>query len=255
MTNSAPRGGLATSKQFGPHTTHILTKGSTMLKHSLIGATLIASAALAAPASAQDWYGSAFLGYSYADDLDYSGTIGAGPQTVETDLDESASFGITIGREFGSIGGNASLRGEIELSYRSNDVTAVDFSGNGAGNEANPGGDISSTFLLANAIVDFDTGSAFTPYVGAGIGVGFIEQNVIYGPTSNVTIRGDDEAFTAQLIAGASYEISETTSLFGDVRYARSYDVTGTRTSPAGVATVSDDLSSTSVNFGVRFKF
>jgi opacity protein-like surface antigen len=226
-----------------------------MLKRTLLGATLIASATVAAPAFAQDWYASGFVGYSYADDLDFSGRIGGNRQTVETDLDENASYGIAIGREIGPLGSSATLRGEIELSYRSNDVDAVDFSGNGAGNEANPAGAISSPFLLANAIVDFDIGSAFTPYLGAGIGVGFIDQDVVYGANNNVTIRGEDEVFTTQLIAGASYDVSESTAIFGDVRYARSYDVNGTRTSPAGVARVSDDLSSTSVNFGVRFKF
>jgi opacity protein-like surface antigen len=230
-------------------------KGPIMLKPSLLGATLLATAALAAPASAQDWYGAGSIGYSFAENPSFTGTIGGSSQSVDLDLDENASFGIAIGREFGSLSDGISLRGEIELSYRTNDVQSVDFSGNGAGAEANPAGDISSTFLLANAIVDFETGGSFTPYLGAGVGVGFIDQNVVYGAGNNVTIRGEDEAFTAQLIAGTSYALNDTTSLFGDVRYARSFDVTGTRTSPGGVASVSEDLSTTSVNFGVRFKF
>ncbi|MBO9477324.1 porin family protein [Shimia sp. R11_0] len=226
------------------------------MKHTLLSATLIASAVLAAPAFAEDWYVQGFLGYSYADDATFAGNIGGNPNTVATDFDEDLNLGISVGRGFGSIGNGASLRGEIELSYRSNDIDAVDFSGNGAGAEANPGGDISSTFLMANAIVDFETNSKFTPYVGGGIGVGFIDQDVVYGANNNVTIRGDDEAFTAQLIAGTSYALNDTTSLFGDVRYARSFDVTGTRTAPNGTtASVSDDISNTSVNFGVRFKF
>ncbi|MBO9473612.1 MULTISPECIES: outer membrane protein [unclassified Shimia] len=224
-----------------------------MFTRSLLGATLLATTTLAAPAFAQDWYVQGFLGYSYADDAEHSGNIGGNTQSVLTDLDEDLSYGVSVGRNITSFGNGLSLRGEVELSYRSNDVNAVDFSGNGAGNEANPGGDISATYLLGNLIVDVETSSKFTPYFGGGLGVGFFDQNISYG--NGVTIRGDDEVFTAQLIAGTSYEINDQVSLFGDVRYTRGFDVTGTRTSPAGTATVSDDLSNTSLNLGVRFTF
>ncbi|MBO9397612.1 porin family protein [Shimia sp. R9_2] len=224
-----------------------------MFTRSLLGAALLASTTLAAPAFANDWYVQGSLGYSLADDANHSGIIGGGTQNVRSDLDDDLAVGISVGRGITSFGNGLSLRGEVELSYRSNDVTAVDFSGNGAGAEANPAGDISATYLLGNLIVDVETSSKFTPYFGAGVGVGFFDQDISYG--NGVTIRGDDEVFTAQLIAGTSYDINEQVALFGDVRYTRGFDVTGTRTSPGGTASVSDDLSNTSVNLGVRFKF
>ncbi|MEM9242039.1 MAG: hypothetical protein AAGB07_18865, partial [Pseudomonadota bacterium] len=61
--------------------------------------------------------------------------------------------------------------------------------------------------------------------------------------------------FAAQLIAGVSYEVGANTSIFGDVRYIQAYDVQGTRVSPGGAALVSDDLSRTALNVGVRFDF
>ncbi len=224
-----------------------------MFTRSLFSAALLATTTLAAPALANDWYVQGFLGYSSPEDANHSGTIGGGTQSVQSDLDSDINYGLSVGRNITSFGNGLSLRGEVELSYRSNDVTSVDFSGNGAGAEANPGGDISATYLLANLIVDVETNTKFTPYFGGGVGVGFFDQDISYG--SGVTIRGDDEVFTAQLIAGTSYEINDQVSLFGDVRYTRGFDVTGTRTSPGGTATVSDDLSNTSVNVGVRFTF
>lgn len=224
-----------------------------MFTRSLLGAALLASTTLAAPAFANDWYVQGFAGYSYADDANHSGNIGGATQSVLTDLDDDLSFGVSVGRGITSFGNGLSLRGEVELSYRSNDVDSVNFTGNGPAAEANPGGDISATYLLGNLIVDVETSSKFTPYFGGGLGVGFFDQNITYG--NGVTIRGDDEVFTAQLIAGTSYELSDQVSLFGDLRYTRGFDVTGTRTSPGGTATVSDDLSNTSINVGLRFSF
>jgi opacity protein-like surface antigen len=208
----------------------------------------------AAPVAAQETYGQIFGGYSNLSDADFSGTIGGSRQNVATDFDGGYNLGVSVGRTLPGWSGNGfSLRGEIELSYSDNDVDSVDFSGNGPGDEANPGGDITSTRLFANLIADFENQSKFTPYAGLGLGVDFVDQDIVYG--NNVTIRGSDEAFAAQLILGASYEISDQVSLFTDARYVRSFSVGATRTSPGGRASVSDDISRVNVNFGVRYRF
>ena len=210
--------------------------------------------AAASPAAAQDYYGSVFGSYSNLQDSTFSGTIGGGPQGVASDFDDGYGLGLSLGTSLPGLSGNGfDLRGEIELSYSNNDVDSVDFSGNGAGAEANTSGDISSTRLFANLIADFETNSRFTPYVGAGIGVDFVDHDIVYG--NGVTISGNDEAFAAQLILGTSYEISDSLSFFTDARYVRSFDVNSTRTSPGGVASVSDDLDRVNVNFGLRFQF
>ena len=225
------------------------------LRNSLLSCTVIFGALSAAPALAQDWYVQGFAGYGFNEDLTFSGIIGGAPNSVFTGLDDGFNVGAAIGYNFSSLSSNGiNLRGEVELSYGESDVDAVNFSGNGPGFEVPASGDISSTFLFANLLLDFDTSSAWSPYVGGGIGAGFIDQNVVYGPAA-VAITGSDEVFAAQLIAGVSYDISEKTSLFGDVRYQRAFDVEGLRTSPGGVSIVSDDLDRTALNLGVRFKF
>lgn len=209
--------------------------------------------AIASPAVAQDWYVQGFAGYTFAEESNFAGLIGGAPQSVFSDFEDGFNIGGSVGLKFAPLGSGIGLRGEVELSYGENDIDALNFSGNGPGFETNVGGDVSATFLLVNGFVDFDTGSKLTPYVGAGIGVGFTDLDLIYGP--GVVITGSDEVFATQLIGGVSYEIGANTSLFGDVRYLQAYDVQGTRTSPAGSARVSDDLSRTSLNVGVRFDF
>ena len=219
---------------------------------------VIASLALgaAAPSIAQETYGSIFGGYSDLSDADFSGTIGGSNQNVATDFDSGYNLGIAIGRTLPQWSGNGyALRAEIELSYSDDDVDSVDFSGNGAVAEANAAGDITSTRLFANLIADFETQSAITPYVGFGLGIDFVDHDIVYGASNNVTITGSDEAFAAQAILGASYDVNDTISLFTDVRFVRSFDVSSTRSAPSGTARVSDDLSRVNVNFGLRYKF
>lgn len=220
---------------------------------SLLMAASSLAIAFAAPAVAQDWYVQGFAGYTFADDANFAGVIGGAPQSVFTEFDDGYNIGGSVGYRFLPKGSSIGLRGEVELSFGENDADAFNFSGNGPGFEPNADGDVSTTLLLANAFVDFDTGGKLTPYIGGGIGAGFVDFGLVYGP--GVTITGSDEVFAAQLIAGVSYEINDRTSIFGDVRYLQAYDVEGVRTSPGGVALVSDDLNRTALNVGVRFNF
>jgi opacity protein-like surface antigen len=225
-----------------------------MTAHKSILSIVVGIGVLASvPAKAEDWYIQGFAGYTFGDDASFSGLIGGAPNSVFTEFDDGYNIGVAVGRSFDLPDTGTRLRGEVELSFGENDADSFNFSGNGPGLEINPGGDVSSTNLFGNLLLDFDTGTRFTPYVGGGLGVSFVDQNLVYGP--GVTITGSDEVFAGQLIVGGSYDINETTSIFGDVRYTRAFDVTGIRTSPGGVASVSDDLSTTALNIGLRFKF
>lgn len=224
----------------------------TMMKWT---STALLMAVVAAPVAAEGTYGQVYGGFDQLRDSEFTGTIGGSRQNVQTDFDRGYTLGASVGRYFSGLsGGGYALRGEVELAYSNNDVDTVDFSGNGSGNEGNVSGDITSTRLMANVFADFKTQSALTPYVGAGLGVDFVDHDIVYGNTA--TIRGDDQALAAQLVLGASYQVSDSVSLFSDARFIRSYDVESTRTAPNGTtASVSDDLDRTNLNFGLRFKF
>ncbi|MEJ6389638.1 outer membrane protein [Gymnodinialimonas ulvae] len=212
--------------------------------------TLLGGAASAQ--SLQDPYGFVFGGITFEGQSDYEGTITppGGLQSVDTDYDSGFNFGIGIGATIAP-----SIRAEVELSYTESDADEIFFSGNGDAAEINVDGGIRATTLFANGLYDFDTGGPVTPYLGAGLGVAFVEQDLVYGP--GVEVNEDDTVFAAQLIAGASYDLSDSLALTGDVRYRRLFDVESQRFNAAGVSTgtVSGDFDDLSVNVGLRFRF
>ena len=223
------------------------------MKRSLIlAAGLMALAGAASAQSLQDPYGFVFGGVAFEGQSDYDGTITppGGTQSVDADYDAGFNFGIGIGATIAP-----SIRAEVELSYTDSDADDIFFSGNGTAAEVNVDGGIRATTLFANGLYDFTTGGAVTPYLGAGLGVAFVEQDLVYGP--GVEVNEDDTVFAAQLIAGASYDLSDTLALTGDVRYRRLFDIESDRFNAAGVSTgtVSGDYDDFSVNVGLRFRF
>jgi len=210
----------------------------------LIGATLLTTTAAFAQG---DYYVHGTVGLNTLLDTDQEGA----PGTVATEYDSGAGVSIAVGKALPSWG---SARAEVELSYADNDVDTLDFSGNGAGAENTVGG-VTTTSLRANVLYDFAiAGSPFTPYVGVGAGVSLVDSDIAYG-AAPVIIEDDTTVFSAQLIAGTSYDLSDTTALTLDARYSRAFGVELDRVSPAGTAVVEDDFDNLSVNVGVRFKF
>jgi opacity protein-like surface antigen len=214
--------------------------------------------AMSAPASAQQDYIAFFGGFSDIDNPTFSGIVttpgGTGSQSVGTDFDNGFGVGIAYGRDLGSLGGNSRLRGEIELSFSDSDVNGIAFSGNGPAAEVNVRGDISTTRLFGNLLVDFETGGAFTPFIGAGLGVARTDADLVYGP--GVRLDDSQTGLSAQLIAGTAYKLNERWSLTGDVRYIRDFDVGLPRTAPGGfTGIVEDDIDTFAVNIGVRYRF
>ncbi|WP_343562030.1 outer membrane protein [Kiloniella sp. b19] len=214
---------------------------------------------------ADQFYLSVFGGASFAQDLDYDGQVGGNPQTVDTDLDNDFVFGGAIGYDFNSVQyGVFSPRLELELSYREHDTDGINFSGNGAGPDNDLGGDIGLTTLLTNAYLDITAFEehSITPFVGVGLGVAFIDQNVVYAPnaaTTPVIDLGDsDEVFAAQFIAGVDYAFTDHISLYSDVRYLVTDEFESDRINQtAGVNTgnLEERFSSTSINIGLRYSF
>ena len=206
-------------------------------------------------AGEKGFYGSVFVGASFPATVDFKGVIGGSPQSVETDYDTGYAVGATLGKSWGLVG-SVRPRTEIELSYSESDVDTIFFSGNGPAEEINVAGDSSSTTVFANALLDIPlSGIPVTPYIGAGIGVAFTEQDFAYGP--GVHVGDSDEVFAAQLIAGASYDISDRFALTLDGRYQRAFGVESRRVAPNGTVTgtVEDDLDTFAVTLGLRIKF
>jgi len=230
------------------------------MKKMLLSCAAMLAALAAAPAYAQDYYGSVSIGGVLLQDSSNRGSFssdfvtGEGttipdgvvlpagtPVGWETEFETGYAVSAAIGRRFGE-----RIRGELEIAYQSNDIdTHSDVSAAGialdgedaavlitgasnlgvsVGDLVDDGsGSVDTAFLMANAYYDFDEVGGFQPYVGAGVGAGFV--NVEYSPSGVGIVDDEDTVLAYQAIAGAAYRISDRFTVFGQYRYRATEDV------------------------------
>ncbi len=255
---------------------------------SALQVAAVAVALAAAPAAAQDYYGSVSLGGVFFNDSDNSGSFrsdfltGTGttiPNNTPlpagtgvgwtTEFDTGYTLSAALGRRFGN-----GLRGEVELAYQDNAVDThnnVQAAGIPLDNEdvgvlisgapqqgatvgevvANGRGSVDTTFLMVNLYYDFTQYGAFTPYIGGGFGLGFV--NVEYSPSSVGIVDDDDTVFAYQVVAGASYAFNDRTALFAQYRYRATEDV-GTEVDLFPASLDVENRASV-IEAGLRFNF
>lgn len=153
----------------------------------------------------------------------YAGVYGGVNISHETDLSSSSMPGIPIsvttntGYAIGGFAGydfGSGFRVEGELAYRRN---GLDEQSVGPAT-AQMQGDVASLALMANGIYEFGSGaSAFTPHIGAGLGVARFSL-IDVGTVGSIPENDDDTVFAYQLIGGVDYELSPTLSVFADYR-------------------------------------
>lgn len=142
-----------------------------------------------------------------------SGNLGA-VMVNDSDLSEDGAtgemsldpgFGLTgaVGNTFGN-----GFRGEIELSYRANDLDELTIDGLGSGSVD---GDVTTLALMGNAYYHFIPGGTFSPFIGVGIGAANIEADI------NDFGSEDDTVFAYQLALGGAFAASEKLSF--DLQY------------------------------------
>jgi opacity protein-like surface antigen len=178
------------------------------------------------------------------------GDISQGGLKGDGSYDPGQLMGATLGKEFTS---NLAL--ELEFFYRSVDVGSISTGGPFAGFTE---GDFASTNLMLNGIYTFTqpNGSAlwgkFTPYVGAG--VGFIQEADIDFTVGGVEREFDENfLFAAQVLAGVSYEITPSWSLYGEARYHFAGEIE--MVPSAGGDALKADYNGLSCLLGLRYKF
>jgi outer membrane protein OmpA-like peptidoglycan-associated protein len=88
-------------------------------------------------------------------------------------------------------------------------------------------GSLNNTDLFANALYDINLGSFLTPYVGAGVGVDFVDADNI-GPflsgNSTAHINGSSVKLAYQGIAGVAAKLDNEWEVTADYRYVASLD-------------------------------
>ncbi len=227
--------GLATGGFFGNENAtltfydHILQAGLTYA----MGSNAQVLPAGAGNPDEMDWYVSLFGGALIGDDMgmDY-GTVYA--------LDNKTGF--TIGGAIGTYLAPG-LRGELEVSYMRQ--AADSYSGLVTGSRPSSG-DVDQVYILTNLWKDFHVG-AFSPYVGAGIGVGYINTDD-YVFNANTVWDTDGVGLAGQFGAGVRVAVTENLALDAGYRFKSIVNAL----LPGDAAGVSDNTSLATYNHIVQ---
>jgi opacity protein-like surface antigen len=159
--------------------------------------------------------------------------------SVGLEYDIGFTLNVAPGYDFGA------FRLECELAYQISefDKENVTVTIPGEGTESvgvEFGGDVTSLSVLFNGYYDFLEGSAFRPYITAGVGQARLDVQV-EGDS------GDDSALAYQFGAGVSYDMSENVTLDFRYRYFATADV--------DFYGLEIENTGHSVLFGVRYSF
>lgn len=122
-------------------------------------------------------------------------------------------LGATVGYAFAR-DWTLSPRVEMEITYMKNDLDKLSM----FGHKFKLDGDISRMAFMVNALFDFNTGTSFYPYFGAGIGAQHIDATIKVGGYSSSM---KDTVFAWQAIAGVGYNLTDSLGLTLDYRFAR----------------------------------
>ncbi|MBN9309382.1 outer membrane beta-barrel protein [Devosia sp.] len=228
----------------------------------LVGASLIAMASTAYAAdlivdvpadkpvavAGTGWYLSVFGGGVWADSVE--------ADDGSADFGQYFDFGTDIGWLFGAAAGmhfTDNLRGEVEVSTGSLGLNDVTISG---GLDPFDGdtydvtdGSASTTYLLANVWFDIDTGSGFTPYVGAGIGAGYVSASgTIGGLAETVDLSGWGWAY--QVGAGVKVDVADNIALDLGYRWKSIVDANLEGGGDDAIATIGSHVVQAGLTFG-----
>ena len=138
--------------------------------------------------------------------------------------DQVLHDGFVVGAAIGSHVGEG-LRSELELSYVRNENDATDYDESDLEDyELDYDGHTSTVFLLGNLWKDFNLG-AFRPYVGGGLGVGFLTNDGTY---DSADYGWDDTGvgIAAQVGVGARFSAGERIVIDGGYRLRAVVDAT-----------------------------
>lgn len=105
-------------------------------------------------------------------------------------------------------------RVEAELSHSHNGVQ--NFTYNNGNVNTYQSGAVNQTYALANVWYDFHNQSAFVPYLGGGVGLGWANGNLDMPGNSSIN-ASSSAALAFQVGAGVVYDVSDKFSI--DVGY------------------------------------
>jgi opacity protein-like surface antigen len=192
-----------------------------------------------------EFYVSVFAGASFANNVktDYAAI---GPYSL--DLKTGYLLGGTVGMNVTNM-----IRGEVELSHShwSAEKASFDFAGGSSTYSAS--GDVSATYLLANAWIDIENDSSFTPYIGGGLGYGWADAKTTFD--GSPFGYGDGEGgFAFQLGAGVKFDLTESASIDLGYRFKSIQNIDFKDSDGNGVYE-NGDVISHNIQIGLTYNF
>ena len=141
--------------------------------------------------------------------------IGPPPFPAPRTLDDSGyALSFAFGRRH-----SRKLRSEIEVALRGNDINQSFFDGSSTSEEDD--GSVNAISILKNFIFEFENDSLFTPYVGVGIGVSYID--IEFGEATSIdgeaTFQDGEGAFSYQAIGGVATKLNSFSDFVIEYRF------------------------------------
>lgn len=158
-----------------------------------------------------------------------------------------------------------SIDAEVSRATYNTDSTLANGTGARAPDTFGLTSDLEVNVLTLGATYEFDTGSAFSPYVRGGAGVTFYDADAALFVSSSggdtfggflpatFPYSGDGSEFTWYAGAGVAVQASENIDVLLEYRYAdygevaTEFDANGDR--------IQSQMKANTINLGVRFKF
>jgi opacity protein-like surface antigen len=178
-------------------------------------AMLLPSAASAQDFAAPAPYIGMFGGFSHRGDERIARDYSLVSVDAEINFHDGAMAGLLLGARFGGL-----LRAEVELSGHWHDLVGhadiVPLIGPTLFSDMSGALDVS--FLFANMWIDLPVHGAIRPYIGGGIGVGFLDVDVVTN-AGNTVIDDENSNRAYQLGAGLGLDLAPHLALDIGYRY------------------------------------
>ena len=222
-----------------------------------IGTIMVAAiAAAASPARAAegDWYASVYGGGVFLEDANNVGNSNPLDFNSSTKMGYNARAAIGVYRA-------PQVRVEGEIGYRRASLDKLSITndaglGTAAGmapltGSTSASGHTTAISAMLNAYYDYDTGSAWRPYIDAGVGAARLSmKNVV---TSGVpVVDAYDTVFAYQLGLGLGYEVTKSLTLAVEYRYFTTLDPTF---KDAAGTSFNSEFTSHNLSLGIRYRF
>lgn len=140
-------------------------------------------------------------------------TLSDASDSIDAEFDTGLGLAVALGHTFDA------ARAELEFGYRKNDIDSF----GAMGYSVSASGDVTSKSVMANIYYDFAPKAQWSPFLGAGLGVSWVDVD-------NAAVAGiflgdaDDTVFAWQVMAGCGFKLTQSTTIDLSYRYFATSD-------------------------------